>query len=74
MYVTSGQAVSSSGTGMSTENCNNEKADTRVKVHTLHRLQQGAKSVLVSTVDTDVIVVLVGPFYDLIVTQTLADI
>lgn len=56
------------------ENCNHEEADTRLVVHVLHSLQQGANSILVRTVDTDVIVILAGTFYDLIVTQPLADI
>lgn len=40
----------------------------------IHSLQKGAKSILVRTVDTDVGVILVGIFYDLIKTQHFADI
>ncbi|KAG5899603.1 hypothetical protein JTB14_037265 [Gonioctena quinquepunctata] len=47
---------------------------TRIVVHVLHSLQLGAKSILVRTVDTDVIVILIGTFYKLLVTQPLADI
>ena len=42
------------------QNCNHEEADTRIVVHVMHALQQGAKTIQVSTVDTDVVVILVG--------------
>ena len=46
--------------------CNHEEADTRIVVHVLHAIQiEQAKSVLVRTVDTDVVVILVGKFYHL---------
>jgi hypothetical protein len=46
--------------------CNHEEADTRIVVHVLHAIQvEQAKSVLVRTVDTDVVVILVGTFYNL---------
>ena len=71
IFVTSGETVSSS-IGMG--NCNHEEADTRIVVHILHALEQGAKTVLVRTVDTHVVVILVGKFYDLLKTQPLTDI
>ncbi|KAG5872476.1 hypothetical protein JTB14_025661 [Gonioctena quinquepunctata] len=74
MYVTSGKAVAQIGSNIPMENCNHEEADTRSVVHVLHSLQLGAKSILVRTVDTDVIVILIGTFCKLIVTQPLADI
>ena len=41
-------------------NCTHEEADTRVVVHILHAIQvEEAKTVLVRTVDTDVLVILV---------------
>ena len=44
--------------------CNHEEADTRIIVHVLHAIQADqAKSVLVRTVDTDVIVILIGKFH-----------
>ena len=55
-------------------NCNHEEADTRIVFHILHALEQGAKTVLVRTVDTDVVVILVGKFHDLLKTQPLTDI
>ena len=43
-------------------------------VHVLHALEQDQKTVLVRTVDTDVVAILVGTFYDLAVVQSLLDI
>ena len=40
--------------------CNHEEADTRIVIHVLHALQSGCKSVVIRTVDTDVVVILVG--------------
>ena len=66
--------MSSVGSSIGMGNCNHEEADTRIVVHILHALEQGAKTVLVRTVDTDVVVNLVGKFYDLLKTQPLTDI
>ena len=55
-------------------NCIHEEADTRIVVHIAHALEQGAKTIYVRTVDTDVVVILAGAFFDLIVTQRLASI
>ena len=41
-------------------NCNHEKTDTRIVVHILHALNQNMKSVMVHTVNTDIILNLVG--------------
>ena len=46
--------------------CNHEEADTRIIVHVRHSLEGGAESVLVRTVDTDVVVILVGKLHDLL--------
>ena len=40
----------------------------------VHALEQGAKTIQVRTVDTDVVVILAGTFHDLIATHPLADI
>ncbi len=44
-------------------NCNHEEADTRIVVHLQHALLTCNK-VIVRTVDTDVLVILVGKFHD----------
>ena len=54
--------------------CNHEEADTRIVVHVRHALEGGAQTVLVRTVDTDVVVILVGKFHDLLAYNQHADI
>lgn len=50
--------------------CNHEEADTRIVVHVLHAIQtDNAKTVLIRTVDTDVIVILIGKFHYLTAIQ-----
>ena len=68
--------MSTCGSSSTMDSCNHEEADTRMVVHVWHTLEQGASRVLVHTVDTDVIVILAGVFYDLglVVIQHLADI
>lgn len=46
--------------------CNHEEADTRIVVHVRHALEGGNESILVRTVDTDVIVILAGKLQDLL--------
>ena len=45
--------------------CDHEEADTRMCVHIQDSLQKGARKILVRTVDTDVIVILAGHFFQL---------
>ena len=71
--VTSGQAVPACGLSVSMDDCNHEEADTRVMVHIRHALEQGAETVLVRTVDTDVMVIQVGLFFDLVTIQPSCD-
>ena len=54
------------GSDRSMPEYNHEEADTRIVVHILHAIQDNkAKSVLVRTVDTDVLVILIGKFHHL---------
>jgi len=53
---------------------NHEEADTRIVVHVSHALEGGAESVLVRTVDTDVVVILVGKIHDLLVYNQLSKV
>ena len=52
--------------------CKHEEADTRIVVHVRHALERGAESVLVRTVDTDVVVILVGEIHDLLAYNQLS--
>ena len=54
------------GSATAMTDCTHEEADTRIVVHILHAIQvEEAKTVLVRTVDTDVLVILVGKLHDL---------
>ena len=55
-------------------NYNHEEADSRVVVHILHALEQGVKRIKVCTADTDVIVILVGVFFELTKIQSCIDL
>ena len=48
------------------DQCNHEEADTRIVVHIRHALERGAETVLVRTIDTNVVVILVGKLHDLL--------
>ena len=43
--------------------CNHEEADSRICVHVQDALKKGAWDILVSTVDTDVVVILVSMYF-----------
>ncbi len=43
--------------------CNHEEADTRMVVHVMDSLEKGFNDIMIRTVDTDVIVILIGDFY-----------
>ena len=57
-------------------NCNHEKANTRIVVHVLHvhALQQELMTVQGRTADTDVVVVFIGVFHKLLLSQPKARI
>ena len=75
VYATLGETVVSVGNNIPImPSCNHEEADTRLVVHILHALEQGLKSIEVRTIDTDIIVILVGAFVELTRVQPLADI
>ncbi len=48
------------------ESCDHEEADTRLLVHLQDALQNNHANCLVRTVDTDVVVILIGKFHHLI--------
>ena len=65
VFITNDDKVVSKTTGQHMPNCTQEEADTRIIVHTFHALAEGAKSIQIRTVDTDVLVILLSKFYDL---------
>ncbi len=46
--------------------CDHEEADTRLLVHLIDALKSGCSSCVVRTVDTDVVVILIGKFHQLL--------
>ena len=66
IIVTSGTTAVLRGSDRSMELCDHEEADTRLLIHLLDALQNGCTNCLVRTVDTDVIVILIGKFHELI--------
>ena len=54
--------------------CNHEETDTRIVIHVNHAIMQGAKIIEIRTVDTDVIVILVGIFHELTLQYPSVDI
>ena len=54
--------------------CNHEEADTCIVVHIRQALEIGAESVLVRTVDTDVVVISVGKLHDLLAYNQLSKV
>ena len=72
MYITLSESVVPVGHNIPVmPNCNH---DIRLIVHILHALEQGFKKIQVRTVDTDVVVILVGAFFELTMAQPFADI
>ena len=55
-------------------NCNHEEADTRIVIHVYDALERGAKKVMVRTVDTNVVVILIGQFYNIVGQYSEAEI
>ena len=54
--------------------CGHEEADTRILIHLQDALEKGFATCLVRTVDTDVVVIIVGKFHALLANHPAADI
>ena len=63
VFVTSGMRVLTKGTSRQMIPCDHEEADTRLLVHVMN---SGCSTCLVRTVDTDVVVILIGKFHCLL--------
>ena len=74
IFVTSRDDVIGIGTEHGMSQCNHEEADTRIIIHVQDSLQRGSNTIMVRTVDTDVVVLLVGHFYSLCDQHPSADI
>jgi len=60
VFVTDGPFVLTNDTTQSMPQCDHEEADTRVVIHLIDALEKGLSTCLVRTVDTDIIVILLG--------------
>ena len=47
-------------------NSDHEEADTRIVLHVYDSLERGSRKIMIRTVDTDVIVILIGHFYSIV--------
>ena len=43
--------------------CTQEEADARVIIHLLHAAATGHKKIVIRTVDTDILIILIGQFH-----------
>ena len=63
---TSDESVVSSRGSTDVQRCDHEEADKRIALHVQHALNKGCSQVFVRTVDTNVLVIMIGIFHDLI--------
>ena len=74
LYITSNEAVLHTGPGEEmTELSNHEEADTRIIVHMMKALNNN-NTILVQTCDTDVVIIILGKFQDILSKNQHADI
>ena len=66
VYITSNTSVIYKCHSEPMPESDHEEADTRMCLHVSDAIRKGARYVLVRTVDTDVIVILVGVFFELL--------
>ena len=74
VFVTKGQNVLTNKITLQMSSCDHEEADTRLIIHTIDALSKGRNTCLVRTVDTDIVVILVGKFFHFISLNSAADI
>ena len=63
MFITSEFSVISMGTDQPMPRCDHEEADTRMIVHVRDSLDRGNNQIMIRTVDTDVLIILIGQFH-----------
>lgn len=64
--ITSDESVISSRGSTDIQKCDHEEADIIIAVHTQHALNKGYSQVFVRVVDTDILVIMIGLFHDMI--------
>ena len=71
VFVTSGVNVLNKGSSHVMLPCDHEEADTRLVVHLVDALKNGCRTCLIRTVDTDVVVIIIGKFFHLLTLNLL---
>ena len=66
VYAAKGRHVLSSGHSVSMPECYHEEADKRVCIHIIDALLKGVQRIVARTVDTDIVVILLGVFGQLL--------
>lgn len=66
IYITQDTSAVHKGFGEPMLECTHEEADTRIIIHLLHALEAGSRKIKVRTVDTDILVILIGHFFSLL--------
>ena len=56
------------------QRCNHQEADTRIAVYVLHALNKGHNQVPIRTLDTDIVVMMIGLFMELLSLQPSANV
>lgn len=74
VFVTSDANVLSKGSSHDMPPCDHEEADTRLLIHLVDALKSGCSTCVVRTVDTDVVVNLIGKFHNLLSTYPSTEI
>ncbi len=74
MFIFIGSSVLCKGSCVPMSSCDHEEADTRMCIHIKDCLEKGARVIFVRTVDTDVIVIIAGLFFQLQLTYPGVDI
>ena len=65
VFITPGTDVISRGSAHSMPRCDHEEADIKIVIHLKDALDKGCSTCLVHTVDTDVVVILIGKYHSL---------
>lgn len=66
VHITAGQSVVTKGDSDQMPVSDQEEADTRMCLHVADAAKKGARVIMVSTVDTDVVVILIGIYFQLV--------
>ena len=65
VIITAGEGVKSNFFHFNMSACSHEEADTRIMIHLLNAIELGSRKVNIRTVDSDVIIILIGKFFEI---------